>query len=26
VNLSIANVDFSDFASAVDGDGVYRGG
>lgn len=26
VNLSIANLDFSDFASAVDGDGVYRGG
>jgi hypothetical protein len=24
-NLSIANVDFSDFAGAVDGDGVFRG-
>jgi hypothetical protein len=25
VNLSIANVDFADFADAVDEDGVYRG-
>lgn len=24
-NLSIANVDFDEFASAVDGDGIYRG-
>ncbi|MBL0748220.1 DUF6924 domain-containing protein [Nocardioides baculatus] len=25
VNLNLANLDFSDFASAVQGDGVYRG-
>jgi hypothetical protein len=25
VNLSIANLDFSDFAGSVDPDGIYRG-